>query len=1393
MKPVTSNVGPRSSREAITNLQDALLLLVEEGRVRLPGEEQDQVREQLRQERDAGRYGEVTGYLVIRFREQIGHGGGELLDARTADALNWELRTIGALRLAVTGLVGHPEAGAAANTLIFAFDPEFWGGAQLGEATTNADGWYRIEYDPTLYTRIGPGVDHTKDGLDLVVFAFDETGAIIASSDVFPDPPDEQEINLTIGEVRVRPESRPTQPKLRVRGLVVDAEGLPVPGVLVKVSDRDIGPPPYTLVGSEMSRADPPGVFEIAYDLPAFADGDAPDRGGKLAADLIFELDQGGRPIDDFDILRVPVERDVSITVEFTIAEEEKILGIVARPDELVRIVAHGIRVPRGQSEYERLIAELKPLTSRRALAEFDEMGSRDVTFAAREIGEPVALVTDLVWAHKLTAAGFSDSPAAALYGLARQLGLSDARGLAARNTGELAAGLAAAIAALIIPELADDLTRIAKTIQAAAVRIALDVVPTGASGSIGSILLDVLPEQSNREMLLAMAANHTGTGKEFWDAYRAENPEVPVEAVQYTLQLGALTSNNASLVNALKAAAPEAKSLRTLALTLDRGKIEALVTESGGVPTRGSAEDDPPASEAAYVGEINGLLEAAHPTSVVARLAHAWSQTDPVAVTTAAADVLSAAVRKTDFDITRGDIDDLIVTHGDVLFEAVDDPDQRTAATDSVKRIHRLFNVSSDPAILERLVLKRINGALPLRGAIDIARYGKGTFMAHFPDATADDMQALAYVHDRARSVADTVANLVVGQHQDHRDVVPAAAAGPLTALSEKPSQEDLNVADAPADTPIADWSDLFGGAEMCEYEDCRSIIGPAAYLVDLFEFLDKRCDPDPTTLVTPLDVLIGHPTKSLQPGGPPGINGMRPDLAHIKLTCENTNTTIPTIDLINEILESVVASGADAPALPNESSPGVTGPELSAAPEHVLATAYDVVGNAIYPMSLPYDRLVANARVYLRQAGASRAELIRLLSDAPSADRGGALVAETLGLFRRDYEILTFKTLAGGPLPTPIKVADLFGFAGTADESWMELAAKSRRLLAALELTFAELVALIRTRFIGGEVPTGHPSEVASRLFLTVDQLKTLREADYAIEPGSEIERALKLGDLSTADVHSYIEGQRPRLATTIVLDPPIGCSPDEITLRHLDASPLTDEDEWLAMHRFVRLARRMKLSITDFDAALFALTGDARPQFTPVLLADLAILHDLKDQLDLDWPVAASLVAHIGTHGPASLYDALFPPKGLARVNPEFRRDVAGQALTVDRDIAAGLSGMAAAFGVNADALRDLAQALGVTRLNLAGVSAIHRVVVLGRALGIQPEEIVVISRSTGGPNLAGAHIAPAALAQLASKCRHFSSTGLSSAAIAYLTGQQPAGTDGIGTRSESLKKS
>src|SRR5207248_3649862 len=52
----------------------------------------------------------------------------------------------------------------------------------------------------------------------------------------------------------------------------------------------------------------------------------------------------------------------------------------------------------------------------------------------------------------------------------------------------------------------------------------------------------------------------------------------------------------------------------------------------------------------------------------------------------------------------------------------------------------------------------------------------------------------------------------------------------------------------------------------------------------------------PLPDTEISPFDVLISH----------------RPDIEHLPLTCENTNTALPYIDVVNETLEYFVANAA-------------------------------------------------------------------------------------------------------------------------------------------------------------------------------------------------------------------------------------------------------------------------------------------------------------------------------------------------------------------------------------------------------------------------------------------------------------------------------------------------
>ncbi|MEO5562423.1 MAG: neuraminidase-like domain-containing protein, partial [Chitinophagaceae bacterium] len=85
--------------------------------------------------------------------------------------------------------------------------------------------------------------------------------------------------------------------------------------------------------------------------------------------------------------------------------------------------------------------------------------------------------------------------------------------------------------------------------------------------------------------------------------------------------------------------------------------------------------------------------------------------------------------------------------------------------------------------------------------------------------------------------------------------------------------------------------FDDLFGSQDYCNCEHCRSIFSPAAYFVDLMYFVEKNVSDK---------VFKTRKNHALY------LKNRRPDLWSLKLTCENTNTLIPYLDVVNEVLEA-------------------------------------------------------------------------------------------------------------------------------------------------------------------------------------------------------------------------------------------------------------------------------------------------------------------------------------------------------------------------------------------------------------------------------------------------------------------------------------------------------
>ncbi|MFF0087454.1 neuraminidase-like domain-containing protein [Streptomyces canus] len=1122
-----------------------------------------------------------------------------------------------------------------------------------------------------------------------------------------------------------------------VRGTVEDESGTPLDGVRVDVFDRDIGVKREWLGVQVSGASGDPGAFEVRYSVSEFASGEGePER--STVAEIVFELIFEDRDRPDFTLVRLPEHDGEEFAKAGPVEPMEQRLGVQARDDEVLRIVLHGVEPPPGPSEYERLMTALRPLTDTLPLRDFDEGRTQAISFAAREIGVDRVLVDQLVTAHRLAALPLGqDFPPHVFYGLVRLLGVTDLRGLVAHPVTALGTALEQTVTDRLIPAV-ENPQGVGEDLQAAGARYRLDLPGTDTE-ALDHALRPVIPDAAKRMEIALQGVNHRGPADAFWRQLADQDSSLSVPRIQYAIQLANLSDENPELVTALRAAVPGADSMRTLALDLDDERLEKAIAASRALPTSRLDDGDDAPARLRIQSEIRWLLEASHPTSVVARLAGNWAAKAPDKVSPATARLLDRAVRKTDFELATDDVEALVSQQSAELFSNTADGQSRADAVDGLLRLQRLFRVSIGTRTAELLATGVTPGGRPYLGAADIAQYGKRTFLTSFGSSTTGHEEthlAMERVYDRARVVANTVATLMIAQYQDAYDAKPLWARNGSRAGAFRGTAGDAADAESEGSaTSAGSWTDFFGSVETCECDECRSLTGPAAYFVALLQYLDKRCEPNADG-ITPADVLIGNAAKNR--------SGLRPDLPHIKLTCQNVNTTLPTIDLINQILESQVAfhqtlplkTDADGNVVqpeeldPNEMSPGATDRVLAAGPEHLIQKAYDLLSSADYPMSLPFDRTLATARVYFAQAGTSRAEALKLFR----SDVDDVVAAETLGLLRRDFEILTGRTLQGTAPAQDVSAAKLFG------DTTPALPATARAVLTAFGLSFEELVALLRTRFAGGLVPDADDGSVAARLLINVDQLKALRAADYAVEPDSDTAAFLEAGGLSAEDVRDFVEGLGARFEATLVLDPPASCDPGILRIRKLDGGSILEET-WLRLHRFVRLARRMRIGFDDLDVALDAVMDEpASSAFSPKTLRRLASLAALRTSLNLNWPTVASLVADIATHGPHSLYDRLFVDPGLTLSQPGFRRNEDGSVLPAKNPmlLEQGLAVLAAAYGYPPEDLAAAAVLLKIDHLTLATASTLYRVTLLATSLGVPPRDVVVLKQIRAGQN-------------------------------------------------------
>jgi Tc toxin complex TcA C-terminal TcB-binding domain/Neuraminidase-like domain len=201
MYPINATIQPGESNSQVANLQDVLVLLLE--RQIISATDESALIEQFRAERANAVYGEATRNLVQRFQLQQGLDGSlaGAVEQTTATALNTLVnqQIDGEMPYCVEGAVCDPLGKSVTGTHVRAFDQEFSQEQLLGEAQTDSQGRYRIDY--TLQQLSRPG----KPAADLLIKVFGTDEALLAVSALTPNAPARATIDLTIDHTLSEP------------------------------------------------------------------------------------------------------------------------------------------------------------------------------------------------------------------------------------------------------------------------------------------------------------------------------------------------------------------------------------------------------------------------------------------------------------------------------------------------------------------------------------------------------------------------------------------------------------------------------------------------------------------------------------------------------------------------------------------------------------------------------------------------------------------------------------------------------------------------------------------------------------------------------------------------------------------------------------------------------------------------------------------------------------------------------------------------------------------------------------------------------------------------------------------------------------------------------------
>ncbi|AMN67511.1 neuraminidase-like domain-containing protein [Psychrobacter sp. P11G5] len=679
--------------------------------------------------------------------------------------------------------------------------------------------------------------------------------------------------------------------------------------------------------------------------------------------------------------------------------------------------------------EFEQLQQRLAPFLDGTDSAELDQ---KSIMYLAGKSRVNPVFIAYLVKANRLSKATKIEPEA--FYGLLRANQPMSLSALVAQDESVLRQALEEASKANVISKkVADKLEHVLKSLMKQRVDLLLQQpeLPVGSTSLGGILTVADIDDRQKRAFAQRFAATHS-TSQAFWDELATDHrfDETAIDSVKLAIKLGTLTRNNSAIMKSLhRQLSEDRQGLRGL---IGRNQEEWLreirlhTDQEGKVMLPPDLPKiDGETSEMTYARTMADLIEATYPTPSVA-----------------------AVLGRSDFD-GADEVKTFLSRHHNIelrdqnvrVFLDANDIQVADSLRDRLFDFKRVFDLAPAVGRYEAMRALLKNGDT---SAYRIRKMGKTAFYARYGPVMGEDVAKRVY---QAASQKSAMATALFAAYSPLLNnlgmkVLPE---GNLRIFSGE-GGASAGRADANPEVDLPTWEKLFGSISFCACEHCRSVYSPAAYLVDLLAFLrDRKKDGR-----TALEVLFLR----------------RGDIGKIELNCHNTNTTLPYVDLVIEVMEHFLASAAvntNANWWDENEVPQTFGEreDLRVHPENIVAAAYGLLQNRDYPWTLPFNLWAAEMRSYLEPLGVKRTEIMGILNPHSQGSFPATLrtdiAAEALGLIPREWSIIIGSQAEG-----------LAGWGSELAPATIEELRNVKSLMRKGSLAYLEVRRLLDTKFV-------------------------------------------------------------------------------------------------------------------------------------------------------------------------------------------------------------------------------------------------------------------------------------------------------------------------------------